>query len=127
MLLATTGLRLGEALGLKWEDIDFAAGKLVVRRALRREMGIGFVLSEPKTPKSRRRLYLAPAVVKALNEHWLRQDEERVRAHDVWQAEHDQVFKSEVGKPMQDGQVSWTFHQALTKANLTAPDPRPSP
>ncbi len=31
---------------------------------------------------------------------------------------HDLVFKSEVGKPMQDGQVSWTLHQALERAGL---------
>lgn len=36
----------------------------------------------------------------------------------MWQAEHDLVFKSEVGKPMQDGQISWTFHQAFSKASL---------
>jgi integrase len=118
VLLSTTGLRLGEGLGLKWEDINFQEGKLSVRRALRREPKVGFVLAEPKTAKSRRIVYLAPGTLETLKEHRERQDKDRRAARDLWQAEHDLVFKSDVGKPMQDGQVSWTFHQALAKADL---------
>src|SRR5712692_8758940 len=54
VLLATTGLRLGEALGLLWTDIDVASGRLVVNRALQRQPGVGYVFVEPKTARSRR-------------------------------------------------------------------------
>ena len=118
VLLTTTGLRLGEALGLKWEDIDFEMGKLSVRRSLQREKGVGFVLVEPKTARSRRTVYLAPGTIAALKEHLQRQQEERRLARDMWQENFDLVFKSEVGKPMQDGQVSWRFHKALKEAGL---------
>ncbi len=57
VLLTTTGLRLGEALGLKWEDVDFAEERLMVRRALQRQKGEGLVFVEPKTAKSRRTVY----------------------------------------------------------------------
>ncbi len=118
VLLTTTGLRLGEALGLKWEDIDFEMGKLSVRRALQREKGIGFVLVEPKTARSRRTVYLAPGTATALKQHRQRQAKERKAAGNIWQEKFDLVFKSEVGKPMQDGQVSWRFHKALKEAGL---------
>ncbi len=49
VLLTTTGLRLGEARGLQWSDIDFANGRLVVNRALQRQTGSGYVFVEPKT------------------------------------------------------------------------------
>ena len=118
VVLATTGVRLGEALGLKWEDVDFNLGRLSIRRSLQREAHVGFVLVEPKTAKSRRSVYLAPGTIQALKEHLVRQENERQLARDLWQPKHDLVFKSELGKPMQDGQVSWSFHQALAKAGL---------
>lgn len=118
VVLATTGLRLGEALGLKWEDIDLKMGKLSVRRALQRETGVGFVLVEPKTARSRRTVYLAPGTVDVLKEHRDRQAKERKVAENLWQEQFELVFKTEVGKPMQDGQVSWRFHRALKQAGL---------
>ena len=39
VLLATTGARLGEALGLKWQDVDLVQSRLMIRRALQRQKG----------------------------------------------------------------------------------------
>ena len=63
VLLATTGLRLGEALGLLWSDIDFASARLVVNRALQRQPGVGYAFVEPKTARSRRTVYLVAGTV----------------------------------------------------------------
>ena len=52
-LLAMTGMRRGEALGLRWEDVDLEAGRLSVRRALIPN-GAVVVVSEQKTAKGRR-------------------------------------------------------------------------
>jgi integrase len=43
----TVGLRIGEALGLKWSDIDLYTGTLRVNRQLQWYTGKGFVFSEP--------------------------------------------------------------------------------
>jgi len=80
VLLATTGLRAGEALGLKWSDIDVATGRLAVRRALQRQQGRGLVFIEPKTSRSRRVVYLAAGAVQAPVAHLGRQADERGRA-----------------------------------------------
>ena len=50
MLAITTGMRQGELLGLKWEDVDFEAGTLQVRRTLSTHVGRGFPFSQ-RRPK----------------------------------------------------------------------------
>ena len=53
LLAVTTGLRQGELLGLKWDDIDLEVGTLQARRTLTTAKG-GPVLSAPKTKGSSR-------------------------------------------------------------------------
>lgn len=118
VLLATTGLRLGEALGLLWTDIDFATGRLVVNRALQRQPGVGYAFVEPKTARSRRTVYLAKGALSALGEHRRRQLEDQLAAGPEWNLS-GLVFASQVGRPI-DG--TWTnkwFHSALDQAKLT--------
>jgi integrase len=58
-VLASCGLRRGEALGLMWSDIDFEDGQLVVRRQLLNSWADGApVLGEPKTANGRRTVEL---------------------------------------------------------------------
>src|SRR5260370_41559429 len=58
VLLATTGCRLGEALGLRWSDIDFNCSTASIRRALQMQRGLGLTSVEPKSSRSRRTLPL---------------------------------------------------------------------
>ena len=58
VVLGTAGLRIGEALGLSWADVDLIAGKARIRRALQRRRGAGFIFLETKTPRSRRTVLL---------------------------------------------------------------------
>ena len=55
------GLRMGEILGLRWQDIDLGGGRLTVSHALQRQKGRGLVLAETKTDRSRRTIGLPPA------------------------------------------------------------------
>lgn len=59
LLLATTGLRRGEALGLRWEDLDLDAGRAAIRQTLG-SVGGKLSFSTPKTAKSRRSVSLEP-------------------------------------------------------------------
>jgi integrase len=72
VLAVTTGLRQGELLGLKWEDVDLEAGTLRVRRTLTTAKG-GPVLSAPKTRSSRRTVKLSQTALEALRSHLERQ------------------------------------------------------
>jgi integrase len=67
------GLRQGEALGLRWQDVDLDARTLHVDHTLQRVRGAGLQLLEPKTKRSRRTLTLPDAVVRALRAHRARQ------------------------------------------------------
>jgi len=57
ILLGTKGLRIGEALGLEWADIDLSPRTLIVRRALQRHEDGGLVFVEPKSKQSRRTVH----------------------------------------------------------------------
>ncbi|MDP2954130.1 MAG: tyrosine-type recombinase/integrase [Chloroflexota bacterium] len=117
VLLATTGLRLGEALGLKWEDIDFNTGRLTIQRALQRQHGVGFVLVEPKTERSRRTVHLAGGTVIALRGHRKRQLEERLVAGPLWE-DMALAFTTPTGGPIEAWRVNELFHKALERAGL---------
>ncbi len=96
ILALTTGMRRGELLGLKWQDINFAAGTLQIRRILTRSPDKGFVEAEPKTQKSRRSMVVAAFALEALRKHRTHQLETKLKAGASWQ-EHDYVFCTSVG------------------------------
>jgi integrase len=117
VLLATTGLRIGEALGLRWDDVDLERGRLEVRRALQRQTGRGLVFVEPKSARSRRGVHLAPAVVTRLREHHARQAEERRFAGENW-TDQGLVFTTLRGGPVEHSTVTYAFGRALSNAGL---------
>jgi integrase len=84
VLAVTTGMRQGELLGLKWEDVDLEREVLQVRRTLVKNGGkLG--LGEPKTKKSRRTVHLTGRAVGALKQHRKAQAEERLALPGLWQ------------------------------------------
>jgi integrase len=112
------GLRMGEALGLKWSDINLEAGTLRVHRQLQRmREGGGLVFSEPKNA-SRRTIDLPQRAVEALRSHRKRQAEEQLRAGSKWQ-DNGLVFATGKGTPM-DAQniVNRYFKLLLKRAGL---------
>lgn len=117
VLALTTGMRLGELLGLRWQDVDFGAGMLQVHHTLLR-LRDGLRLTEPKTAHSRRRIALAPSAVAALRHHRGRQAAIRLRLGLAWE-DHDLVFTNEIGKPVAAGNLlRRSFWPLLDKAGL---------
>jgi integrase len=112
----TMGLRQGEALGLRWQDVDLELGYLHVRKQLQRFDG-QFQLVEPKTPRSRRMIALPGSIVTSLREHKDRQRDERQAAGERWQ-DSNLVFTTDRGRPLDGTVVSHTFHRVLDRACL---------
>jgi integrase len=117
VLAVTTGLRQGELLGLKWDDVDMEAGTLQVRRTLTTAKG-GPVLSAPKTKGSRRTVKLSQTALEALRSHLARQLEEIGRVGSLWR-ENSLIFASEVGEPLRRQYVTARrFKPLLRRAGL---------
>ena len=89
-------MRLGELLGLRWQAVD--AADLQVRVTLTRTGG-SWSLTEPKTPRSRRRIALSATAIGALRRQRVRQAEARLLAGPSW-TDHGLVFTDEFGEPL---------------------------
>lgn len=83
-LAVTTGMREGELLALRWQDIDLEHGSLQVKRAVTYLKEYGYVESEPKTAKSQRTIKLPVFVVSILLTHRLQQKEQKQEVGTTW-------------------------------------------
>lgn len=117
VVLVTAGLRLGEATGLRWDDVDLAAGTASVRRSLQWQTGAGLVFVEPKTKRSRRTVHLAPGAIAALRARKKIQAAERLAFKGEW-ADPTLVFPNAVGKPIDPARVTDQLKRTLDAAEL---------
>ncbi len=113
-VLATTGLRRGEALALTWPDLD--AGSLSISRARVRGLD-GWTEGPPKTRAGRRRVALDPGTVEALRTHRKRQLEERLAAGPAW-CDSGLLFTRADGLPLDPDGVTGTFERLAARAGL---------
>lgn len=111
----TAGLRRGELLGLKWEDLDLEAGTLQVRRTLS-ETGGGRIFEAPKSGKGRS-IRLTRRATAVLRAHRKAQLEERLSRAGLWD-ENGLVFVSETGTPIQGRNMYRAFKIRLGRAGL---------
>ena len=117
VFLVTTGVRLGEALALRWSDIDFAESRATIRRSLQRQRGVGLAFVEPKTARSRRTIPIPPETLGVLKEHRRAQEGDRRQAGPLWQG-RDLVFPNPVGRERDMAYLSVSFHKALERAGV---------
>jgi integrase len=119
MLALTTGMRRGELLGLKWGDIDFENHFLQVRRSLDFIAGHGgYIETEPKTARSRRKIILPDFVIAALKQQKVQQLEWQLKASDEWQ-EKNYVFTGFKGWPINPRYINKLFDKLLLEAGLS--------
>lgn len=111
------GLRKGEALGLRWKDINFSAGTLTVQVALHAIEG-RLQLEELKTLHSRRQLTLPTIALEALRVHQQRQEAERTALGEYWRETEGLVFTTARGTPLNTRNVTRSFHHLLDRAGL---------
>ena len=116
VLAVTAGLRIGELLGLKWEDMDLDAETLHVRRT-RSQAKSGPSFTTPKSGKGRS-IRLTQRAVEALKSHKAVQNAERLKLGDLWE-NNDLVFCTTAGKLLDFRNVATaSFKPLLKKAGL---------
>lgn len=112
-------MRLGELLGLTWQDIDLGGGVIHVRRALAYPEKAEPRWAEPKTPNSRRKIPLDRGTVEALRAHRKRQLEERLRRGAQWR-DYGLVFCTRRGSPLRRADVYHRLQELARVAGLPA-------
>ena len=118
-VLLSTGLRPGEALALRWEDLDLKSwgGQLQVERALVERANGSYGFGPPKTKSSYRIVTLPLGVVAAIHAHRVRQAEEILAAGPGYER-NNLAFANSLGRPMDLAKVRHSFKALLKAAKL---------
>lgn len=119
------GLRQGEAMGLRWEDVDFDARQIVVRHQLqRRSIPPGAIMLGPhaalvptKSHRSRRAVAVPESVIGHLSQHRARQNRERLLHGAVW-PDHHLLFTTRKGTPLDGPRLTRQLKVIMAKAGL---------
>jgi integrase len=116
VLLATTGARRGEVLGLRWSDVDLETHRAAIRQtviAVHHKVQMG----EPKTARGRRTIDLDALTLAALREHRKRQAAERLLMGGGWR-DHGLVFCRVDGGPLHPERFTRTFRDRVRQVGL---------
>ena len=98
-LIAYSGFRRSEMLGLEWKDIDFENNIISIKRTSNYTSERGIYTDTTKTKRSKRVLKISPYIMGILKELKDEQDEEALRLGDKW-VESDRLFVKWNGEPM---------------------------
>jgi integrase len=125
-LLAMTGLRWGEAVGLRWSDVQLDRHRLTVNQTAT-VVGGDEVLDTPRSRRSRRVIDLDPDTTALLQRHRTRQRELHLRLG-VSASASDRVFTNAIGDPTRPDSIGQAFSRLVASAGRAEdPTPRPAP
>jgi integrase len=116
MALAT-GMRRGELLGLKWQDVDWKSQRILIKRQVCNPQGGGFVFQEPKTNLGIRSVRLGSGIIERLRAQLVNIDLMRRISRDKWH-DHELIFPSITGKPLIGNNVSMEFNKLVIQSGL---------
>jgi integrase len=115
-LLALCGLRRGEVCGLRWEDVNLAAGTLTIVRQVQRRGG-QVVECAPKSAAGTRSLALDHTTLTVLRQHRHRQNLERDAAEGSWR-QGGWVFTYRDGRPLAPDRLTRHFNLLVARSGL---------
>jgi len=116
VLLIETGMRLGELLGLGWDDVDLDAGQLHIRQTLSTLNG-KIVLDEPKTARSRRPYELSGQAIDSLRAHKAAQAKGRLAMGKYWTAS-GLVVVTDFGTPVDPSNFRRVFTRVTQSVGI---------
>jgi integrase len=114
--LASTGCRRGEALGLRWSDLDLDGKRASLVQSVQKVAG-QVIIGEVKTAASRRRIALDDATVDMLKAQRKRQAEQRLAVGPAWH-DRDLVFTGPTGEPLHPETVTRQFASTIARLGL---------
>ena len=116
-LLAFSGMRKGEALGLEYKDVDFKKSILTINRTSNYHQGFGTYTDTPKTKSSYRSLYIQPFLLDLIKQLQEEQKAVAEKCGDQW-VESDRLFINWCGKPLNPNVPYKWLQDFLEKENI---------
>ncbi len=111
-----TGMRRGELLALRWQDVEFHEAQISVSRSIHQLRNGSYVFTEPKTEKSRRSIALSPSLVLLLKEYRAEQESENIIQGRILSNE-DLVFNNK-GKPLRPNTITYAWKRLAARARV---------
>jgi integrase len=115
-----TGMRRGELLALRWQDVDLDGATVRVERSLEQTKRGGLVFKAPKTRHGRRTITLPASTVAELRTHWRAQQERRLALGLGKASEDSLVFSTWDGSTRSPNALTKEWSLAMQSARLTA-------
>ena len=108
ILTIFTGVRLGELMGLEWQDVDFRNGIISINRSSQYLSDMGVFTKVPKTESSIREIAIPEFIISLLEEYKLWYEDQKLIYGELW-TNSDRLFVQADGKPMHPSSISKWF------------------
>ena len=112
-----TGVRLGELMGLEWQDVDFKNGIISINRSSQYLADMGVFTKVPKTENSIREIAIPKFIISLLEEYKLWYDEQKSLYGELW-INSNRLFVQADGKPMHPSTISKWFVKFIGQIGL---------
>ena len=117
ILTIFTGVRLGELMGLEWQDVDFRNGIISINRSSQYLSDMGVFTKVPKTESSIREIAIPEFIISLLEEYKLWYEEQKSIYGELW-TNSDRLFVQADGKPMHPSTISKWFVKYVGQIGL---------
>ena len=117
ILTVFTGVRLGELMGLEWQDVDFKNGIISINRSSQYLADMGVFTKVPKTESSIREIAIPEFIISLLEEYKLWYEEQKSIYGELWM-NSDRLFVQVDGKPMHPSTISKWFVKYVGQIGL---------
>ncbi len=117
ILTVFTGVRLGELMGLEWQDVDFKNGIISINRSSQYLADMGVFTKVPKTESSIREIAIPEFIISLLEEYKLWYEEQKSIYGELW-TDSDRLFVQADGKPMHPSTISKWFVKYVGQIGL---------
>ena len=117
ILTVFTGVRLGELMGLEWQDVDFKNGIISINRSSQYLADMGVFTKVPKTESSIREIAIPEFIISLLKEYKLWYEEQKSICGELW-TDSDRLFVQADGKPMHPSTISKWFVKYVGQIGL---------